>query len=118
MPVPASPCCRSWPAEPQHTRQILIYSVLLFPISVLPWALGFAGVIYGAIAAVCGAMFVVLALRLAQELREADRRAAHRLFVFSILYLFVLFAALLVNHAAIMVVHAFARAARTSDRTS
>src|SRR5689334_24646848 len=37
------------------TRQILIYSSLLFPVSLLPWALGFAGAIYGASVAVCGA---------------------------------------------------------------
>ena len=65
------------------TRQILIYSVLLVPTSLLPWALGFAGTIYGAAAVVCGAIFVVLALQLRRS-GEADRRAAHRLFVFSI----------------------------------
>jgi len=78
----------------ETTRQILIYSVVLVPISLLPWALGFAGAIYGAAAAVCGATFVVLALQLARS-SEADRRPAHRLFAFSILYLFVLFTALL-----------------------
>ena len=83
----------------ETTRQILIYSILLFPISLLPWALGFAGAIYGATAAVCGAAFVALALRLARS-READRRPAHRLFAFSILYLFVLFAALLIGRGA------------------
>jgi heme o synthase len=75
------------------TRQILIYSVLLLPVSLLPWALGFAGTIYGAVAAICGALFVVLAW----QLRRADRRAAHRLFAFSIVYLFMLFAALLAD---------------------
>ena len=44
------------------TRQILIYCIVLFPISLLPWALGFAGSIYGAAAAVCGAIFIALAL--------------------------------------------------------
>ena len=78
----------------ETTRQILIYSILLFPVSMLPWALGFAGVIYGATAALCGATLVILALQLARS-SEADRRPAHRLFAFSILYLFVLFAALL-----------------------
>ena len=78
----------------ETTRQILIYSVVLVPISLLPWALGFAGAIYGAAAAVCGATFVVLALQLARS-SEAERRPAHRLFAFSILYLFVLFTALL-----------------------
>jgi protoheme IX farnesyltransferase len=81
----------------ETTRQILIYSILLFPTSLLPWALGFAGTIYGVIAALCGATFVALALRLVRS-SEADRRPAHRLFVFSILYLFVLFAALLAGN--------------------
>ncbi|CAH2406580.1 Heme O synthase, protoheme IX farnesyltransferase COX10-CtaB [Mesorhizobium ventifaucium] len=78
------------------TRQILVYSVLLVPISLLPWALGFAGMIYGTAALVCGAIFIVLALRLRRS-RETDRRVAYRLFGFSIFYLFVLFAALLIN---------------------
>ena len=77
-------------------RQILVYSGLLVLASELPWALGFAGAIYGAIATVCGALFLLLAYRLNK--RETDRRAAHNLFLFSISYLFVLFAALLVEH--------------------
>jgi protoheme IX farnesyltransferase len=76
------------------TRQILIYSTLMLPISLLPWVLGFAGTIYGATAAICGATFIALAVRLARSV-EADPRPAHGLFAFSILYLFVLFAALL-----------------------
>ena len=78
------------------TRQILIYSVLLVPVSMLPWALGFAGPLYGAVALVCGAIFVLLALRLHRS-KGTNRQAAHRLFVFSISYLFLLFAALLTN---------------------
>jgi protoheme IX farnesyltransferase len=78
----------------ETTRQMLIYTILLFPISLLPWALGFASAIYGAIAAICGATFIALALRLTRS-GAADRRPAHQLFAFSILYLFVLFAALL-----------------------
>src|SRR5262249_553684 len=81
----------------ETTRQLLIYSAVLAPISLLPGALGFAGAIYGAAAAVCGATFVVLALQLARS-SEADRRPAHRLFAFSILYLFVLFTALLAGN--------------------
>jgi heme o synthase len=78
-------------------RQILIYSVLLALVSVLPWVLGFAGALYGAIAGLCDIIFVVLTLQLSKS-TEADRRPAHRLFVFSIAYLFVLFAALLADH--------------------
>ena len=78
------------------TSQILIYSVLLMPISLLPWALGFAGALYGVTAAAAGALFVGLALQL-RKADKSDRRAAHRLFGFSIVYLFLLFAALLID---------------------
>jgi protoheme IX farnesyltransferase len=79
------------------TRQILIYSGLLALASELPWAVGFAGVIYGVTVAICGALFLLLAFQLDRSIGP-DRRPAHRLFVFSIAYLFVLFAALLVDH--------------------
>jgi protoheme IX farnesyltransferase len=81
------------------TRQILVYSALLVAASVLPWALGFAGPIYGAIAAICGALFLALAFQLSRR-SGADRRAAHRLFMFSISYLFVLFAVFSIDHSA------------------
>jgi protoheme IX farnesyltransferase len=83
--------------RPATTRQILIYSCLLLPASEVPWVLGFAGTPYGATAAICGAFFFLLAQRL-NRTKGLDRRAAHRLFVFSIVYLFVLFAALLADH--------------------
>jgi protoheme IX farnesyltransferase len=76
-------------------RQIVIYSALLVPTSLLPWAIGSAGAVYGATAAICGAIFVVLAFHLRRS--NDDRSAAHRLFIYSIAYLFVLFTALLVN---------------------
>jgi heme o synthase len=74
-------------------RQILIYSGLLVVASELPWVLGFASTLYGAIAGICGALFLALTLQLNRS-AGTDRCAAHRLFVFSISYLFVLFAAL------------------------
>jgi protoheme IX farnesyltransferase len=76
------------------TRQILAYSILLAPISLLPWVFGFAGPLYGATAVVGGTLFVVLAQQLGRA-SKADRKAAHHLFAFSIAYLFLLFAALL-----------------------
>jgi protoheme IX farnesyltransferase len=79
------------------TRQILVYSLLLVPVSILPWALGFAGTVYGAVAAVSGTILVALAVQLRRS-HGADGRAAHRLFAFSVLYLFVLFAALLASN--------------------
>lgn len=78
-------------------RQILIYCILLFPASLVPWALGSTGAIYGVTAAVCGVTLIALALRLVRS-GEGDRRPADRLFAFSILYLFLLFAALLVGN--------------------
>jgi heme o synthase len=77
-------------------RQTLIYCFLLVPASALPWVLGFAGPIYAVPALICGAIFVGLALQLGKN-GNAPRRAAHRLFAFSIVYLFVLFAALLIT---------------------
>jgi heme o synthase len=79
------------------TRQILIYSILLLPISMLPCALGFGSLLFGTVAVSCGAIFVALACRL-HRCKGTDRRAAQRLFVFSLFYLFVLFAALLASN--------------------
>ena len=78
------------------TRQILAYAALLMPMSLLPWVLGFAGTMYAAVAFLTSAIFVVLALRLHRS-AATDRRAAYRLFAFSIVYLFAIFAALLAN---------------------
>jgi protoheme IX farnesyltransferase len=78
-------------------RQILLYSLLLVPASLLPCVLGFAGALYGAISAIWGALFIAIALRLSRT-REGDAPVAQRLFVFSIAYLFLLFAALLAGH--------------------
>jgi heme o synthase len=79
-------------------RQILVYSGLLVLASELPFLLGFASMAYGAIAAICGALFLLLAVQLNRS-TGVDRRTAHRLFVFSISYLFVLFATLLIDQA-------------------
>jgi protoheme IX farnesyltransferase len=78
-------------------RQILLYSFLLVPASLLPCALGFAGALYGVTAWLSSTAFLLLAFRLRIS-DEADRRAAHGLFIFSIAYLFLLFAALLLDH--------------------
>ena len=77
-------------------QQILIYTLLLVPLSFAPPVLGMAGIVYSAAAAVMGAGFLLLAV---QVRRERGERAARHLFLFSILYLFVLFAALIVDRA-------------------
>jgi heme o synthase len=76
-------------------RQILRYSIALVPIGAVPWLLGYAQVVYGVTALILGALMVVFAWRVRRN-RDAER-AAHQLFAFSILYLFVLFAALLID---------------------
>ncbi len=73
-------------------RQILVYSLILVPVTLAPFALGFTGPLFGAGAAVLGALFLLLAARVQ---RDASVRPARQLFAFSILYLFLLFALLL-----------------------
>jgi protoheme IX farnesyltransferase len=77
-------------------QQILRYTLILVPLGIAPWAFGFAGPLYGLTAAVGGAVMVVLAWQVFCERRPADR-ASKQLFAFSILYLFLLFAMLLVE---------------------
>jgi protoheme IX farnesyltransferase len=78
-------------------RQILIYTLLLVPTAVSLWPLGFAGWIYGTVAVATGAIMIMLTLRLRAARATACKHGAKRLFAFSILYLFLLFAALLVE---------------------
>jgi heme o synthase len=81
--------------EPETRRQILLYTLLLAPLGVAPWFLGYAGAIYGITAAVTGAVMIALAFRIRAEKRGYV--AAKQMFGFSILYLFLLFAMLLVD---------------------
>ncbi|NBN64436.1 heme o synthase [Pannonibacter tanglangensis] len=82
--------------EDATRTQILLYSLVLVPLAISPWPLGFAGPVYGIVAIALGAGFLGLAWRVYRH-REGDaaRKAAVRLFSFSILYLFLLFALLL-----------------------
>ena len=106
-------------------KQILLYSLILIPICLTPVLTGLGGPVYLAVAALGGAVFLLLAWRIfkskagdAADPRVADRalydvtedekaagsKAARNLFAFSILYLFALFAALLGE--AVLGVHA------------
>ncbi len=76
--------------------QILLYTLLLVPLGILPWPLGYASALYGVISVVMGFGMLVLALRVFRERLPADGACRH-LFAFSILYLFLLFAVLLVD---------------------
>ena len=77
-------------------RQILAYSLALAPLAVLPYFIGFAGIVYAGVSVVLGAIFVYLAFKLLQM--PSDDKAmkpARKLFGFSIFYLFAIFATLL-----------------------
>jgi heme o synthase len=85
--------------ETETKRQILAHAFLLAPIGVAPFLFGYAGPLYGIVAVGAGAMMVALALRLKTARDDnAAHAAAKRLFSFSLLYLFALFAMLLVDH--------------------
>jgi heme o synthase len=77
-------------------RQILLYTLLLVPLGIAPWPLGYAGAIYGTAAIASGAIMLILSWQVLQERAPAER-ASRNLFAFSILYLFLLFAVLLVD---------------------
>ena len=75
-------------------RQILIYSLILVPITLSPVALGVCGLAYGVGAAVLGLIFLACAYRVWRT-GDDDDGPARRLFGYSIFYLFALFAVML-----------------------
>ncbi|MEJ8571772.1 heme o synthase [Microbaculum marinum] len=79
-------------------RQILLYSLVLVPLGLAPVVLGFGGWLYLAVSLGLGAIFLVLAWKLRSGHGDAIGPVARRLFGFSIVYLFGLFAALLAEH--------------------
>jgi protoheme IX farnesyltransferase len=93
-------------AGPDATRlQILIYSMLLVPLAMLPAFVGLGGIAYLAASTLLGIAFMVLAVDVWRVRHgRAGDGAAKRLFGFSILYLFLLFAVLLAERIAAWVV--------------
>ncbi|KPF73504.1 protoheme IX farnesyltransferase [alpha proteobacterium AAP81b] len=85
---------------PAHTRrQILAYTALLLPVSVAPALLGWTGTLYGVAAALLGGWFLVLAVRVARNTATlaAGMAPEKALFRFSLLYLALIFAALVID---------------------
>ncbi|RFB78862.1 heme o synthase [Methylovirgula sp. 4M-Z18] len=85
---------------PDHTRlEILVYTIVLAPIGCLPFLLSFGGITYLAVSALGGLTMLWLAAKVFR-IREGAmaNKQAMRLFGFSILYLFALFATLLGEH--------------------
>jgi len=82
-------------AGPRETkRQMLLYTLVLWPVSLLPWLLGGAGMLYAALALLLGIAFTGSAIRVRRD--ESDR-SARQMFAFSLLYLFLIFSLLLVD---------------------
>jgi heme o synthase len=77
-------------------RQMLIYTLVLWPLALAPAFLGVTGWLYGAVALALSAAFTGLALRV---LHSEGERAARQMFGFSIVYLFVLFAVMVLDRA-------------------
>lgn len=86
--VPMLPVVRG---EAETRRQILLYTVLLYAVTQLPFCAGAFGVEYLAASMTLGAAFIYCAVRL---LRSADRRWALRTYLFSLAYLALLFGAM------------------------
>lgn len=86
--------------KPATRRQILIYSVVLLPLTLLPWWIGSAGLVYGLSALLLSGLFLAFALRVTIFRRDGDdvsMKPEKRLFAYSVLYLFVLFGALVAD---------------------
>ena len=77
-------------------RQILLYAILMLPLTMLPWSMGFAGVIYGVGAALLSLVFIWGAARILVAKTDA---AARWMFRYSILYLALIFGLLVVDNA-------------------
>ena len=84
-------------AGPDSTRrQILYYTLLLAPLGLAPVALGFGGLLYAVVGLLGGIGMLAFAVQILRNREgEGEKRAAMGMFAFSILYLFLLFAALL-----------------------
>lgn len=88
----------------RHTRwNVFIYTLILFPLALSPWLLGLTGWIYGLTALVLGAIFIYYGWAVLRDQQDANGvslnkdKAAKSSFKFSILYLFILFAACAVD---------------------
>ena len=76
------------------SQQALLYAAGLWPVSLMPLVVGLAGPVYGAVATILGLLFIWLCFRFTQE---RSHQSARRLFLFSILYLAILWSVLVVD---------------------
>ena len=89
--LPMMPVVRG---EHETRRQILLYSLLLYAVTQLPFCVGFFGAYYLAASMALGILFIAGSVVL---YRRADRRSALRLYLYSLLYLALLFGAMVLD---------------------
>src|SRR3954454_15397905 len=88
-------------AGPRETkRQMVLYTLMLWPATLAPFLLGMAGPLYGIVACVLSVLFTGTAIRVWREGEGAGEQRARHMFHFSLLYLFLIFAALLADRVA------------------
>jgi protoheme IX farnesyltransferase len=86
-------------AGPRETkRQMLIYTLMLWPATLAPWLLGIAGPFYGICAGALSLLFTAAAIRVWRDDDTGGERSARQMFAFSLLYLFLIFVVLLLDH--------------------
>ncbi len=80
-------------------RQVFLYSLPMAAVAIAPWPLGLTGALYGLTASVLSGVFLALAATVLvnRATDPADMKAEKKLFAFSIVYLFVLFGALVLD---------------------
>lgn len=75
--------------------QMMVYTLLLAIVAMLPWVLGYTGMIYGISSLVLNVLFIASA---AHTLKTPDLKAAKTMFGYSVFYLFALYLALMIDH--------------------
>ncbi len=74
--------------------QMIAYTLILLPLSLMPWLMGFESALYGVIAGILSTLFIISAIRVYQK---ADLMPAKMMFGYSVFYLFALFLAIMIG---------------------
>ncbi len=80
-------------------KQMIFYTLLLLPVAVAPYLMGFAGIIYGITAVILSLLFIAAAIRVWFD--KGDKQAK-RMFAYSILYLFTIFGVMIADNISIL----------------
>ena len=77
---------------------ILLYALILFPTTLLPYFLNFSGIIYFVFATILSSYYVIISYKLLKEKNSiAEKKLASKLFGYSIIYLFMIFVFILID---------------------